>query len=230
MGLSLLASYTYSKSIDVFSVSQFDWTSDGEPPRISAANPRNVAAERADSTFDVPHRFVTSFNWAVPFYGKSSGFLETNVLSGWQVNGIVQMQSGRPFTAYDPSDPNIDGETSDRPNLVGNPFPSGFTRTVQEDFNTAAYQRIPEGTNEFGTAGRNSLRTRAFTNVDLSLFKVFHIAEPIQLQFRAESFNLFNHPNFGPPVSDITSADFGRILNTLPANERQLQFGLRLVF
>jgi hypothetical protein len=59
---------------------------------------------------------------------------------------------------------------------------------------------------------------------------VFHVAEPIQLQFRAESFNLFNHPNFGPPVSDITSADFGRILNTLPANERQLQFGLRLVF
>ncbi|MBV8224521.1 MAG: TonB-dependent receptor [Verrucomicrobia bacterium] len=229
-GFSLLASYTYSKSIDYFSVSQFDWTSDGEPARISAANPRDVAAERGDSTFDVPHRFVASFVWELPFFKAASEVLQKNLLSGWQVNGILQVQSGRPFTVYDPSDPNIDGETSDRPNLIGNPFPSGFTRTLKEDFNTAAFQRIPEGTNEFGTAGRNILRTRRFADIDLSVFKAFDLTRSIKLEFRAESFNLFNHPNFGPPVSDITSPDFGRILNTLPANERQLQFGLRLAF
>jgi hypothetical protein len=74
------------------------------------------------------------------------------------------------------------------------------------------------------------LRTRGFETFDLSLFKIFDLTESLQLQFRAEGFNILNHPNFGPPVSDITSPDFGKILNTLPDNERQLQFGLRLAF
>jgi hypothetical protein len=229
-GFYLLASYTFSKSIDYTSVSQFDWTSDGEPARLIPANPRNIRAERGLSTFDVPHRFVASFSWEVPFRKNASGVVQKKLLSGWQVNGILQVQSGRPFTVFDPSDPNIDGETSDRPNLVGNPFPPGFTRTVQEDFNIAAFHRILQGTNQFGNAGRNILRTRGFTNFDFSLFKIFDITESLKLQLRAESFNLFNHPNFGPPVSDITSPNFGRILNTLPENERQLQFGLRLAF
>jgi hypothetical protein len=229
-GFFLLASYTFSKSIDYTSVSQFDWTSDGEPPRVAPANPHDIAAERGLSTFDVPHRFVASFGWEPTFFRDVTGALQKQVLRGWQVNGIVQVQSGRPFTVYDPSDPSLDGETSDRPNLVGNPFPPGFTRTAQEDFNIAAFQRIPSGTNEYGNAGRNILLTRGFQNIDLSLFKIFDITSQVKLQFRAESFNLFNHPNFGPPVSDITSPDFGRILNTLPNNERQLQFGIRLAF
>jgi hypothetical protein len=178
----------------------------------------------------VPHRFVASFSWELPFFKNASGVLQTELLRGWQVNGIFQLQSGRPFTVFDSSDPNIDGETSDRPNLVGNPYPQGFTRTVQQDFNIAAFARIPAGTNQFGNAGRNILRTRGFETFDLSLFKNFDITESLKLQFRAESFNLLNHPNFGPPVSDITSPDFGRILNTLPESERQLQFGLRLAF
>jgi hypothetical protein len=178
----------------------------------------------------VPHRFVASFSWELPFFKNASGVLQTELLRSWQVNGIFQLQSGRPFTVFDPSDPNIDGETSDRPNLVGNPHSQGFTRTVQQDFNIAAFARIPAGTNQFGNAGRNILRTRGFETFDLSLFKNFDITESLKLQFRAENFNLLNHPNFGPPVSDITSPDFGRILNTLPASERQLQFGLRLAF
>ena len=229
-GFFLLASYTFSKSIDYTSVSQFDWTSDGEPPRLTPANPRDLRAERGLSTFDVPHRFVASSSWELPSFKNGSGVLRTKLLRGWQVNGIFQLQSGRPFTVFDPSDPNIDGETSDRPNLAGNPYPPGFTRTLQQDFNIAAFARIPPGTNQFGNAGRNILRTRGFENFDLSLFKIFDIKESLKLQFRAEGFNVFNHPNFGPPVSDITSPDFGRILNTLPESERQLQFGLRLAF
>jgi hypothetical protein len=95
---------------------------------------------------------------------------------------------------------------------------------------SAAFARIPAGTNQFGNAGRNILRTRGFETFDLSLLKNFDLTESLKLQFRAESFNLLNHPNFGPPVSDITSPDFGRILNTVPESERQLQFGLRLAF
>jgi hypothetical protein len=194
-----------------------------------AANPRELSAERAVSNFDVPQRIVTSFSWEPPFFKNLQG-APKKVLHGWQCNGIVQVQSGTPFTVYDPSDPNLDGETSDRPDLVGNPYPPGFHRSVQEDFNTAAFQRTPYGSDQFGTASRDLLRSRRFANVDFSLFKNTPVTDRINVQFRAEIFNLFNHANFSAPVSDITSASFGQIINTLPNSEREIQLGLRLWF
>src|SRR5260370_2266996 len=158
-GFFLLASYTFSKSIDYTSVSQFDWTSAGEPYRLTPANPRDLRAERGLSTFDVPRRFVASFSWELPSFMNGSGILQTKLLSGWQVNGIFQLQSGRPFTVFDPSDPNIDGETSDRPNLVGNPFPQVFTRTVHQDFRIAAFPRLPPSPNPFRNPRPNTFRT-----------------------------------------------------------------------
>ena len=81
-----------------------------------------------------------------------------------------------------------------------------------------------------GTEGRNIIPGLGLTQVDLSFERKFALTERVNLQFRTDAFNLLNHPNFGPPVSDITSPDFGRILNTVPESERQLQFGLRLAF
>jgi hypothetical protein len=228
-GLSLLVSYTWSKSIDYASVAQQYQSVDGQPPNMIAANPRDLSAERAVSNFDVPQRIVTSFSWEPPFFKNLQG-APKKVLHGWQCNGIVQVQSGTPFTVYDPSDPNLDGETSDRPDLVGNPYPPGFHRSVQEDFNTAAFQRTPYGSDQFGTASRDLLRSRRFANVDFSLFKNTPVTDRINVQFRAEIFNLFNHANFSAPVSDITSASFGQIINTLPNSEREIQLGLRLWF
>ena len=228
-GLSLLVSYTWSKSIDHVSVPQQYQSVDGQPPNVIAANPRDLNAERAVSAFNVPQRIVTSFSWELPFFKNLQG-APKKVLYGWQCNGIVQVQSGTPFTVYDPSDPNVDGETSDRPDLVGNPYPPGFHRSVQEDFNTAAFKRTPYGSDQFGTAGRNLLRSHRFANVDFSLFKNIPVTDRINVQFRGEIFNLFNHANFGAPVSDITSASFGQIINTLPNSERKIQLGLRLWF
>jgi hypothetical protein len=113
---------------------------------------------------------------------------------------------------------------------VGNPLPPGFERTVANDFRIAAFAPTPRGENVFGDVGRNSLRSRGFQSLALSVFKNFNLTKQLNLQLRMEAFNAFNHPNFAPPISDITSPDFGKILNTLPNNQRQIQFASRLSF
>lgn len=228
-GIALLASYTFSKGIDFVSVPQQFQAVEGQPPNVIAANPGDLDAERAVSSFDVRQRFVLSFSWELPFFKNTTGAAEA-LLRGWQLNGILQLQSGLPFTVYDNSDPNFDGETSDRPDMVGSCHPSGFNRTVEQDFDPSAFVPVPPGSGRFGTASRNICRSRPFRNFDLSFFKTFELSKRTSLQFRTEFFNLFNHPNFGPPVSDINSPDFGRIVKTLPFSERQIQFGLRLTF
>jgi hypothetical protein len=136
-GLSLLGSYTYSRAIDDVSVPQVFQSVDGQPANVIAANPHNLRAERAASSFDTPQTFTMSFGWALPKLPKLT-LWRKHLLAGWQINGIFQAHSGTPFTIYDPSDPNVDGETSDRPDLVGNPRPAGFKRTVAHDFTAAA--------------------------------------------------------------------------------------------
>ncbi|HYZ84619.1 MAG TPA: carboxypeptidase regulatory-like domain-containing protein [Bryobacteraceae bacterium] len=227
-GLSLLLSYTYSRAIDDVSVPQVFQSVEGQPPNVIAANPRDWRAERAASSFDMPHTFALSFVWDLP-RPTWSGWTR-QLLGDWQLNGILLAHSGPPFTVYDPSDPNVDGETSDRPNLIGNPFPRGFKRSVARDFNTAAFAPTPRGENVFGNLGRNSLRSRGFESLAFSVFRIFNLNSRFTLQMRAEAFNVLNHANFAPPVSEITSPSFGSILNTRPNNPRQLQFALRLAF
>jgi hypothetical protein len=113
---------------------------------------------------------------------------------------------------------------------VGNPVPPGFERTVAHDFNIAAFAPTPRGENVFGNVGRNSMRSRGFISFAPSVFKNFNVTKRLNLQLRIEAFNAFNHPNFAPPISDITSPDFGKIVNTLPSNQRQIQFASRLTF
>jgi hypothetical protein len=228
-GFSILGSYTYSRAIDDVSVPQVFQSLDGQPPNVIAANPRNLRAERAASSFDMPQTFTMSFVWELPNLASLTGWRK-HLLEGWQLNGILQVHSGPPFTIYDPSDPNLDGETSDRPNLAGDPLPPGFERTVKLDFNTAAFTPTPRGENVFGNVGRNALRSRGFQSFAPSVFKNFNLTNGVNLQLRMEVFNAFNHPNFAPPISDITSPEFGTIVNTLSNNQRQIQFASRFTF
>ena len=163
--------------------------------------------------------------YELPFF-KSSGGLARWALGNWQVNGILTWQAGFPFTVLDTSDPNKDGQPTDRPNQVGNPFGPG-TRTPQKWFDAAAFVHPPTGTD--GLVGRNSLTGPGISNLDFSLFKNFPITERQNFQFRAEFFNLFNHPNFDIPVNDFNSPAVGQIHNTRLPN-RQVQFALRYSF
>jgi hypothetical protein len=230
-GFTMLASYTWSKSID--DASNF-FSSAGDPN--FPQNSYNVAAERGRSNFDVPHRLSVSYSYALPF-GKGRQYLTDNgwvstVLTGWETYGIVTVQSGRPFTVA--LLPEIDNSgtgrsilgfgANDRPNIVGNPELSN--PATAQWFNTSAFAFPAPGT--FGNAGRNILDGPGFQNVNVSLMKNTALSERINLQFRAEAFNLFNHPNFNLPDNFLGSPTFGRISSA--RDPRHIQFGLKLLF
>jgi hypothetical protein len=230
-GFSALASYTWSKSID--DASNF-FSSAGDPN--FPQNSYNGAAERGRSNFDVRHRLSVSYSYALPF-GKGRDYLADNgwlstVLTGWETFGIVTAQSGRPFTVALLSELDISGTgrsilgfgANDRPNLIGNPELS--TRTTAQWFNTAAFAFPAPGT--FGNAGRNILDGPGFQNVNASLLKNTALSERLNLQFRAEVFNLFNHPNFNLPDNFLGSPTFGRISSA--RDPRHIQFAVKLLF
>ncbi|HEX8000924.1 MAG TPA: TonB-dependent receptor [Pyrinomonadaceae bacterium] len=230
-GLSMLASYTWSKSID--DASNF-FTSAGDPnfPQDSF----NTRAERGRSNFDVRHRLSVSYSYDLPF-GKGRAFLSdegwlSTLLSGWETYGIVTLQTGRPFTVALLSDIDNSGTgrsslgfgANDRPNIVGNPVLQN--PTTGQWFNTAAFAFPARGT--FGNAGRNILEGPGYQNVNASLIKNTALSERFNLQLRAELFNLFNHPNFNLPDNFLGSPTFGRI--TSAREPRHIQFGVKLLF
>jgi carboxypeptidase family protein/TonB-dependent receptor-like protein len=224
-GFSALASYTWSKSID--DASNF-FSSAGDPN--FPQNSYNVAAERGRSNFDVSHRLSVSYSYELPF--KHADGVAGKLANGWETFGIVTLQTGRPFTVALLSDIDNSGTgrsilgfgANDRPNLVGNTELSN--PSTSQWFNTAAFAFPARGT--FGNAGRNILEGPGFESVNASLVKNTRFSERVNLQFRAEAFNLFNHPNFNLPDNFLGSPTFGRI--TSARDPRHIQFGLKLLF
>jgi outer membrane receptor protein involved in Fe transport len=222
-GLSFLGSYTWSHSIDGSSIPVNFLNPNSEA--IFPEDKNNLRLDRGNSAFDVRHRFVLSALYELPSFKSGSGFAR-QALGNWQVNGILTWQTGFPFTVLDTSDPNLDGQPTDRPNQVGNPFGPG-TRNPQKWFDASAFVHPPQGTD--GLVARNSLEGPGISNLDFSLFKNFRIGERQNVQFRAEFFNIFNHPNFDIPVNDFNSPAVGQIHDTRLPN-RQLQFALKYAF
>jgi hypothetical protein len=230
-GLTLLASYTWSRSLDNAS-GFFASAGDANFPQDSF----NIRAERGRSNFDVGHRMSISYGYDLPF-GRGRALMAdngwvTSLLTGWQSFGVITLQSGRPFTValVQELDNSNTGRSSlgfganDRPNVVGNPELDD--RGPDRWFNTAAFALPQFGT--FGDAGRNIVTGPGFQNVNLSLMKTTRLKEGLDLQFRAEAFNLFNHPNFDQPDNFFLSPTFGRILSA--KSPRHIQFGLKLLF
>lgn len=223
-GLTFISSYTWGKSID-------DKGGQGAASSGSPQDSYNLRAERAVSDFDVKH--VYRFSWVAQFpFGNGRRFLTQLegpaqfILGGWEMSGIVTAQSGRPFT------PRLAGNNSgvfvnaDRPNLVGNPKldnPDPNTGWV----NRAAFT-VPAPLT-FGNSGRNIALSDGLHSVDLTLAKVFPVTETSGFQFRAEFFNLLNHPNFGLPNPIVNSPQFGTVGRTSTIN-RQIQLGLRFQY
>ena len=237
-GLSFLASYTWSHSID--DVSSFNITGSASQPVAGendlAQNPFDLAAERGPSMFDSRHRFVLSYQWILPFLGHSNHWYG-KVLGNWQLNGIFTAMSGGPFTVFDANDvslqgqaPEITGFSANRPNVIGNP--NSGPRNPQEWFDVKAFQQLqpdPLGRFEvFGDEGRNAVRGPGYVNWDASAFKNIRLTESKELQFRGELFNLLNHTNFRLPVSDIESPTFGQIQSDV--SPRVIQVALKFLF
>jgi hypothetical protein len=212
-GLTFLAAYTLSKSTD--DASGF-FPSAGDPNFPQDSN--NVAAERGRSNFDVRHRFALSAAYMLP--------LEI------QLQGIVTLQSGRPFTVA--LLPEIDNSNTgrsvlgfganDRPNQVGNPDVSD--PGPDQWFNPAAFAFPQFGT--FGDVGRNTLEGPGYQNVNLGVMREFRFGAASRLQLRLEAFNLFNRVNFDLPDNFAGSRTFGRILSA--GAPRRIQIGAKLLY
>ncbi|MBS1851171.1 MAG: TonB-dependent receptor [Acidobacteria bacterium] len=239
-GLSFLASYTYSKSVD--DASSFNMTGSAAKPVAGendlAQNPFDLAAERGRSLFDARHRLVFSYQWSLPFWRQPRGWYQ-QILGNWQVNGIATVMTGTPFTVFDSTDfsvqgsaPEISGFFSNRPNLVSGQDPNAGPKKPGAWLNAAAFQKIIQDPNspvqQFGSAGRNIAQGPGYANWDFSAFKNFRVTEGKEFQFRAEFFNILNHTNFRLPDSDISSPTF----NTIQAAQspRVIQLALKFLF
>jgi hypothetical protein len=220
-GLTALASYTWSKSIDDGS-SFFASAGDANFPQ----NSHDTRAERGLSNFDLRHRFSLSYSYDLPF-GKGK------LLGGWQTFGIWTFQTGRPFTVA--LLPGLDNSNTgdsilgfaganNRPNVVrsaalSNPTPERW-------FDTQAFALPTFGT--FGNAGRNILTGPGFQSINVSIVKNTRLSEHANLQFRAEAFNLLNHTNLDLPDIFFGSPAFGSIQSA--GTPRRVQFGAKILF
>ncbi|HLB88260.1 MAG TPA: hypothetical protein VJK29_11465, partial [Terriglobales bacterium] len=205
-GFSGFTSYSWSKSLDDAS-DGIDFTAGAAFPQDST----NLKAEHGPSTFDTRHRFTAAINYRVPSWGGVSKRLG----EGWELNWIITAQSGRPIPIVTSDDTTGRFYFNQRPNVVPgvNPVLSNWN-PVSGYLNAAAFSQPAFGT--FGDLGRNSIYGPGYWNADFSVSKTTKLMEQLNLQLRAEFFNLFNHPNFALPNGSITpgSAPAGQISQT----------------
>ncbi|HEV3486199.1 MAG TPA: hypothetical protein VG106_12380, partial [Vicinamibacterales bacterium] len=234
-GFGFNVSYWLSKSLD--HLSAMNLSGSAAKPLAGendlAQNPFDLEAEWGPSLFDARHRFVASASWE-PHVPRATPAVVRAIADGWQINVIGAYNSGTPFTVSDSANvslqansPPISGFAASRPNVVGDP--NAGPHRVDEWISRSAFQRLDPLTQagQFGNAGRNIARGPSYTNVDLSLVRTVPISG-VRLQLRAEAFNVLNHANFGLPVGDLNSPNFGRILSAGPP--RLMQFAAKVMF
>lgn len=220
-GMMVRGNYTYSKALDT--VSDIPSGNQNLDRGILALDERNTRLNYGPGDFDVRHLANVAFSYELPWKKRNL------LLGGWSVQGIVTMNSGRPYTLYSGTD-NLVGNNNNRLlALPGTLLRNGADQRRAIDFApgiTRAMLTPRAGT--LGTIGRNTERGDTLLQTNLSVFKTFSLTERWKLQFRAESYNLTNTVNYDLPDGVLSSANFG---NSLTAGEpRQHQLALRLSF
>jgi hypothetical protein len=222
-GIQFDGSYTWSHALDVTS----DSNNGGTP-----MDPYNWRRDYGNAPFDIRHRFVATFLYQVPFFATSSAWLKT-AFGGWQVNGIITMQSGTPFSLSMNTDAaNTSSQGSQRPDVLKTPVyncGAGHLTACIDKSAFAVPGNIAQGIFAYGNSGRNILRGPHLFNTDMSIFKTFPIKERLRFTFRAEAFNVWNNPEFSNPSANIEAATFGNITST-STSSRVMQFGGKLTF
>lgn len=214
-GFWYLVSYTYSKNT---------FTQD------TPAAGGDYAYQRALASFDIPQNLTVSSGYALPF-GKTRKYLANSsgivnaVLGGWQVQGILTLHTGVPFTptiSRDVSNTGIGGQVPNRigPGTLSDP-------TLSNWFNKADF--VLPANYTYGNSGSYILRADRFKNLDFSLFKTFEAGERMRIQFRAEAFNLSNSPTFNAPGTNIDTSSGGVVTSTL-SSPRNIQLALKFNF
>ena len=222
--LSILANYTWSHSID--NVHNNEDNIGGQVPQ----NPFNTSAEKGNSGFDIPHRFVANVVYNLPIGRPGTAFSahawQRQLFGGWQLGGIFTAQKGAPVTPSASPNP-ASSTTPERPNRVCDGALPGDQQSIDRWFNVSCYQ-IP-GAFLYGNSGRGVIRSPGIVNLDALIDRIFTVTERVRLEFRSELFNITNTAHFGDPNVTIGVAQAGRISTTSSPN-RQVEFALRLLF
>jgi hypothetical protein len=217
-GLQFLASYTFGKSLDYAGSAASGGGAVGNAQSVTLFD-----ESRGPSGFDVKHRLVLSWVWALPFgegHAIADGGILKPVLENWQFSGIVTLSTGRPFTVF--LNTGVNNGAPSWPDRIGDGKLDDPTPDLWFDI-TAFKAPTP---NTYGTSGRGVLYAPGTQTVDVSLSRVFPI-KSFRLQFRADAFNLLNTPQFGFPNANIGNPSAGRITTTVGDN-RSMQFALKL--
>ncbi len=227
-GLQFLTAYTYGHAL-----ADSGTTLSGSPG-LSTLNPLDYNSSYASASWDIRHSFTTGFTYDIPFgkgkqFGSNMNRALDTVVGNWHANGILTLRTGIPYTLTASGCEGV--WNACLPDVVSganpNAAPAGG-RTPNEWFNIANVT-TPAPLTE-GNLGMQSNTGPATRTLDFSLFKDFAFTERWRMQFRAESFNLANTPQFNTPDNSLSDASFGKITSTLAGTERHIQFSLRLQF
>ncbi len=227
-GLTFITSYTYGHALANTGTTLSGSTGFGIP------DPRNYASGYSSAAWDIRHNFTSAFTWELPYgRGKMHGGninRGLNYLVGdWQMNGILTLHTGFPFTLRSNGCQGV--WNACRPDLVSGKNPNDAPsngRSPDLWFDTSAV--APPGPLSGGNLGLQSNYAPPARNLDLSLFKDIPITERFRIQFRAESFNFANTPQYGTPDNNRQNGSFGKVTSTASGSERHYQFSLRLQF
>jgi hypothetical protein len=232
-GLTILASYTWSRSED--NLLGVNTAGASNIASVSGAqNAYNLNGEWSLSTQDAPNRFTTAITYELPF-GKGKPFLASNnvlnwIVGGWTANAVSTIQNGFPLSVTQTNNNSIFGASYQRPNATGiDPATSGSTDSRITDWlNPLAFTQAPAYT--FGNISRFiNVRGPGLYDWDFSLNKSFSFRERVKAQFRAEALNATNTVQFANPTTNINGATFGQITSQIN-NPRLIQLGLRVTF
>ena len=218
--------YTWSLTKDIGT------NSNGGSSQNPGVDPyRQVEIDYARADWDVPHRFVATYIYDLPFFKNSDNPVLKYALSGWQVGGITTLESGRPFGVTIQGDRANTGIGSQRPDLIDaiptvacqpNPTAPGLVGCIDATaFATPALYT-------YGNAPRNLLRGLSRYNTDLSLVKAFPIGGKARFEVRADVFNLFDQVTWGTPNGVFGTANFGLVTSADPM--RRMEVGGKFVF
>lgn len=240
--LTLLANYTYSRSISTL---PFGIPATGEiggvgdegltASALPFDDPNRIAFDTGPSNFDHTHVFVVSWVWELPKFGSISNPWLRNSLGEWELTGIYRIQSGGPLTILAGQDRSRTGLGADRGVFLGTdlgtgsrgPGGCGANEAPCKNFLDPKLFALPQ-VGEFGNIGKGAFRGPDFWTVDLGIFKNFSVTEEFRLQFRMEFFNIFNNVNFNDPNNIVNSAGFGGIRSAAPP--RIGQVALKIFF
>ncbi len=222
-GLTFLTTYSFSKAIS----NNPGWRGGGQG--LSSAGAQNIldrSAEKGLADLDHRHRFTNAVVYEWPFGRGGKGIIR-KLIGGWATDMILTLQSGLPMTPQFQGDVGSMGtDQALRPDLVCNPNLPRGEQTLDRFFDTSCLVRqVPM---RYGNSGRGVITGPGTIGVDLGVRKDTRITEKVNLQFRAEFFNLPNHPNFDPPNKRLGNTLFGRV--TGARDPRIIQFGLKLAF